>query len=73
MLVLSRKVGDEILVPDQGIVFKILEIRGEQVRVGISAPPGIRLYRREVWRRLQQDGTVVNHESGSADLPAYHR
>ncbi len=53
MLVLSRRSGEEVLVPQLGIVFRILEIRGNQVRLGISAPPDIRLYRREIWEQIQ--------------------
>ncbi|HXG10709.1 MAG TPA: carbon storage regulator [Gemmataceae bacterium] len=53
MLVVSRRIGEEILVPEQGIIFRILEIRGNKVRVGITAPPAIRVQRRELWERIQ--------------------
>ncbi len=51
MLVVSRKKGEEILVPQYGISVKILAIQGNFVRVGISAPAKIQLFRREVWLR----------------------
>jgi carbon storage regulator len=54
MLVLTRKVGAEVLVPDYGIVFKVLEIRANRVRIGVSAPEGIPVYRGELWDRVQQ-------------------
>jgi carbon storage regulator len=54
MLVVSRRVGEEILVPDLGIVFRILEVRGNKVRVGVTAPPNIRVQRRELWERIQR-------------------
>jgi carbon storage regulator len=54
MLVLSRKYGEEVVLPQQGITFTILEIRGDKVRVGITAPTEIPVYRREVWTRILQ-------------------
>lgn len=54
MLVLSRRNGEEVMVPQYGIVFTILEIRGDRVRVGVSAPADVRLYRREIWERIER-------------------
>jgi carbon storage regulator len=58
MLVVSRKTGEEVVMPDLGIVFTILEVRGDKVRVGISAPPEIPVFRRELWERIQSGGPV---------------
>ncbi len=55
MLVLSRRVGEEIVLPQLGIVLTILEVRGPNVRVGVTAPADVGVYRREVWTRLQQN------------------
>lgn len=56
MLVLSRKVGEEIHVPGCNLVFTILEIKGGRARVGVSAPAGVQVYRQEVWARVQAEG-----------------
>jgi carbon storage regulator len=53
MLVLSRKPGEEIVVPGCDLVFTILEVRGDKVRLGISAPTEVHIYRREIWERIQ--------------------
>jgi carbon storage regulator len=58
MLVLSRKSGQEILVPQHGITLKILEIRGDHVRIGLTAPSDVRLFRGEVWARVRSGFTV---------------
>ena len=50
MLVLSRKVGERIVLPQSDIVLTVLDIRGGQVRLGISAPPDVAVYREELWR-----------------------
>jgi carbon storage regulator len=45
MLVLSRKNGEEILLPQHGITVRIVEIHGDQVRIGLSAPCEVRFFR----------------------------
>jgi carbon storage regulator len=68
MLVLTRKSGEELVVPQHRIVLKILEIRGNAVRVGITAPPDVQLYRREIWERLRgqfivKEGSALEGEA----------
>ena len=53
MLVLTRKCGEQIVLPELDVVLTVLEIRGEQVRLGISAPDSIKIYRQEIWARIQ--------------------
>ncbi|MDZ4656989.1 MAG: carbon storage regulator [Bythopirellula sp.] len=48
MLVLSRKEGDDILLPELDIVVRVLKIRGRSVSIGIEAPRGIRIIRSEL-------------------------
>ena len=62
MLVLTRKQGQSIVIGDSIEIF-IVEVRGEQVRVGIQAPRSIPVVRREV---LEQIGTA-NRESSLID------
>ena len=65
MLVLSRKCGQKILLPDLDVTFTILEVRGDQVRVGISAPSGMMVHREEIWQRIQHaSGEGVIREAG---------
>jgi carbon storage regulator len=47
MLVLSRKVGESIVIGDD-VVVTILEIRGDLIRVGIDAPKRVKVHRSEV-------------------------
>jgi carbon storage regulator len=53
MLVLSRKSGEELVIPQHGIVMTVLQIRGNQVRLGISAPVEVDVHRGELWKRIQ--------------------
>jgi len=52
MLVLSRRIGERIVVPDVDVVFTVVSVQGSQVRLGVSAPAGVAVYREEVWRRI---------------------
>jgi carbon storage regulator len=48
MLVLTRRINENILIGDETIVIKILEIRGGRVRLGIEAPQDVSIRREEV-------------------------
>ena len=52
MLVLSRKAGEQIVLPDCDVTIDVLEIGKTKVRLGITAPHGIAVHRIEVWRRI---------------------
>lgn len=54
MLVLTRRVGESIVIGN-GIVVKIVEIRGDQIRVGITAPPQVTVHRQEVYEQIQAE------------------
>ena len=47
MLALSRK-KDEAIVINDDIEIKVIEIKGDQVKIGISAPKSVPIYRKEV-------------------------
>ena len=53
MLVLSRKVGEKVVVPDCGLTITVLAVQGQRVRLGIAAPAQTVVHREEVWRRAQ--------------------
>jgi carbon storage regulator len=62
MLVLTRKLGEEIVI-DGHIRVTIVAAKGDRVRVGVTAPAGVRIDRDEVHRRVREfsdDGSVAN-------------
>jgi carbon storage regulator len=66
MLVLSRKLGERICVPHCGLTFTVLAIEGNRVRLGISAPADVAVYREEIWREiLQQRRSPLEEEAGA--------
>jgi carbon storage regulator len=54
MLVLSRRLNEAIVINDN-ITIKVLEIRGDKVRLGIVAEPSITVHREEVYLRIKQE------------------
>lgn len=61
MLALSRKKGEAIVI-NNNIEVTILEIKGDQVKIGIAAPRDIPVYRKEVYLQIQE----ANKESMDA-------
>ena len=53
MLALSRK-KDEAIIINDNIEIKILEIKGDQIKIGISAPKSVPIYRKEVFAQIQE-------------------
>ena len=53
MLALSRKQGESIMIGND-IEISILEIKGEQIKIGISAPKSIPVYRKEIYVQIQE-------------------
>ena len=64
MLVLSRKPGEVIVVPQCELTVTVIAVEGNKVRPGIAAPEDIGVYREEVWHRINEppeQSTKENH------------
>ena len=62
MLALTRKTGDAIMI-NNNIEITILEVRGDQVKVGISAPKEVSIYRKEVYLEIQKENQAAQQIS----------
>ena len=63
MLALTRKKG-EALVINNNIEITVLEIRGDQIKIGISAPKDVLIYRKEVYLQIQQENEAAISADG---------
>ena len=54
MLALTRKKGESLVV-NNNIEITILEIRGDQIKIGIQAPKEVPIYRKEVYLQIQKE------------------
>ena len=62
MLVLTRKPGQSIMIGD-GVEVQVLSVAGEKVRLGITAPRDVSIFRNEVYDRIESE-----NESSSAEI-----
>ena len=65
MLVLTRRANQSIMIGSD-VVVTVLEVRGDQVRIGIDAPRSISVHREEVFRELE----AANRAAASPDAGA---
>ena len=63
MLILTRKIGETIRIGDE-ISISVIEIRGNQVRLGINAPRNVVVHRQEVYELIQEQ----NEQAAQASL-----
>lgn len=54
MLVLSRKINESIQIGDE-IEITVLEIKGEQIKLGINAPKNVEIHRKEIYLSIQNE------------------
>lgn len=67
MLVLTRRIGEAIVVGDD-VSFMVLGIKGNHISIGINAPKEVSVHREEVYRRIrreqkEQAGEISNNRS----------
>lgn len=67
MLVLTRKVNQSIIIGDD-VEVVVLEVRGEQVRLGIKAPKTVAVHRKEVYDQIR-DENIAASDINPDDIP----
>ena len=64
MLILTRRVGETIIIDDE-IEVTVLAVKGNQVRLGIKAPDHIAVHREEIYQRLMGENNTGNASSSA--------
>ena len=67
MLILARKKNETIIIDDQ-IEISIIEIKGDQVKIGINAPRSVKIFRQEVYLAIQEANKAA--VKSSTELPS---
>jgi carbon storage regulator len=60
MLVLTRKPGQSIMIGDE-VEVQVLSVAGEKVRLGITAPRDVGIFRNEVYERIEGEGAAAGN------------
>ncbi len=66
MLILTRKVGEVIMIGED-IVVKVLGVRSGQVKIGIEAPRELPVHRHEIFERIKSEDSSQNGRSCPSD------
>lgn len=67
MLALSRKKNESIII-DNNIEVTVLEIKGDQVKLGITAPKSVQVYRKEVYVQIKDANKDAGKSAGAEEL-----
>lgn len=57
MLILTRRIGETLIVGDE-VTVTVLGVKGNQVRIGVTAPKDVSVHRQEVYEKIQKESGV---------------
>lgn len=66
MLILTRRIGETLMIGDQ-ITVTILGVKGNQVRVGVHAPKNVSVHREEIYERIQGETNAASSTTVTKD------
>ena len=74
MLYLTRKIGESIVINDD-IEITVVDVRGKSIKLGLTFPSEVSVYRREVYERIQAEkaAEAANGGDGAAPLATEDR
>ena len=67
MLALTRKKGESLVI-NNNVEITVLDIRGDQVKIGISAPKDVPIYRKEVYLQIQKENEAASNVDNVAAI-----
>ncbi len=68
MLILTRRVGETLMIGDE-VTVTVLGVKGSQVRIGVNAPKEVAVHREEIYERIKREQEGAQQEQGEQDLP----
>lgn len=68
MLILTRRVGETLMVGDE-VTVTVLGVKGNQVRIGVNAPKEVAVHREEIYQRIRNKNSTQGAESEVVTKP----
>jgi carbon storage regulator len=65
MLILTRRPGERVVIGEDVLV-TVMEVSGQTVRLGISAPQGLPIYREEIWLAVKEENRAAAEAAADA-------
>ncbi|WP_058554874.1 carbon storage regulator CsrA [Thiohalocapsa sp. ML1] len=65
MLILTRRVGETLMIGDE-VTVTVLGVKGNQVRIGVNAPRDVAVHREEIYERIKRE---QEQAAGQSDVP----
>lgn len=69
MLILTRRVGETLMIGGEEVTVTIVGVNGGQVRMGIKAPKSVEVHREEIYERIQRDARRIPPDPGKDPPP----
>jgi carbon storage regulator len=63
MLILTRRVGETVMIGDK-VTVTVLGVKGNQVRIGVDAPRDVAVHREEIFERIRREGDDEDDVTG---------
>ena len=70
MLVLSRKLGEQIVVPEFALSVAVVGINGKTVRLGVNAPAEVAIHREETWKWILASDVACADATETTGMPS---
>ena len=66
MLILTRRVGETLMIGDE-VTVTVLGVKGNQVRIGVNAPRDVAVHREEIYERIKREQALAAADAGAAE------
>ena len=64
MLILTRRVGEKLVI-GENVTITVLGVKGNQIRIGIDAPPEVQVHREEIFKRILKEREELDGTHGN--------